>query len=199
MTMDMQEDWIPALRSWANANDSVIEFWLFGSRAQGCSRLDSDVDLALVLVHSEKANDDRAFTKYFFSKDQWKQQLEDIVERHVSLEIIAPDAPGPDWDSMVWCFGICLWNRTGSCSRRTPLLILRPVSGSPPSGDWKNDDFDVLSDDVLVGRIVQQRDTPVGLPWLWTLHHDDRPPTQRYETTRPKAMAALAQCWLGKR
>jgi predicted nucleotidyltransferase len=115
--MDMQEDWIPALRSWANANDSVIEFWLFGSRAQGCSRLDSDVDLALVLVHSEKANDDRAFTKYFFSKDQWKQQLEDIVERHVSLEIIAPDAPVPI--GIRWCgvsgfaFGIALGRALG--------------------------------------------------------------------------------------
>lgn len=197
--MDMQNAWVRGLCSWASVNDSVGELWLFGSRAQECSRPDSDVDLALALVPSKKANDDRAFTNYFFSRDEWKQQLEDIVGRHVSLEIIVPDEPGPDWDSMVRCFGICLWNRTGSYSRPTPLLILRPVSGSPPSGDWKNDDVDVLSDDVLVGRIVQPRDAPVGLPWLWTLHHDDRSPTQRYEITRSKAMAALAQCWWGKR
>jgi predicted nucleotidyltransferase len=32
------------------ANDSIVELWLFGSRARGDSRPDSDVDLALALI-----------------------------------------------------------------------------------------------------------------------------------------------------
>jgi hypothetical protein len=37
--MDMQNEWLPALCSWAESNESVHELWLFGSRAKGCSRL----------------------------------------------------------------------------------------------------------------------------------------------------------------
>jgi predicted nucleotidyltransferase len=193
--MDMQEDWISALRSWAKANDSVIEFWLFGSRAQGCSRLDSDVDLALVLVPSKKANDDRAFTEYFFSKDQWKQQLEDIVGRHVSLEVIAPDARGPDWDSMVRCFGVRLWSRgeTKLLSSMPLLLLRRAQAGS------NVEDYDVFADNKLAGRIFLCSAAPEGRHWRWTLIcSEDHTSMQGSEATQPEAMAAFAESWRGK-
>lgn len=43
--MDMPEQWLRDLRNWASANGNVRELWLFGSRAAGRSRPDSDVVL----------------------------------------------------------------------------------------------------------------------------------------------------------
>jgi hypothetical protein len=35
-------------------------------------------------------------------------------------------------------------------------LILKRASASRPSGEWNDDDFDVLADGVVVGRIMNQ-------------------------------------------
>ena len=43
-------------------------------------------------------------------------------------------------------------------------------------GEWKDDDYDVLADGVVVGRIMHALAAPVGSPWMWTLiygHHED--------------------------
>jgi hypothetical protein len=34
-------------------------------------------------------------------------------------------------------------------------LILKSASVSRPSGEWDDDDFDVLADDIVVGRIMK--------------------------------------------
>ena len=76
--MDMQEDWLRCLRLWASKNDNVSELWLFGSRAQGCSRPESDVDLALALT-PPKDKDNRALQNWFSpTSNKWKRQLEGI-------------------------------------------------------------------------------------------------------------------------
>jgi hypothetical protein len=77
-------------------------------------------------------------------------------------------------------------------------LILKRASASRKSGEWKEDDFDVLASGVVVGRIVKAAASPVGTPWLWTLgfgHHEDRTPTHGYKATREAAMAAFAKSW----
>jgi hypothetical protein len=77
-------------------------------------------------------------------------------------------------------------------------LILKRASASRTSGQWKEDDFDVLADGVVVGRIMKAAASPVDAPWLWTLvfgHHEDRTPTHGYAETREAAMAAFAKCW----
>src|SRR5437899_759350 len=56
-----------------------------------------------------------------------------------------------------------------------------------PSGEWSDDDYDVICDGAVVGRIFKAGASPVGLPWLWTLafgHLEDRTPTHGYEATR---------------
>ena len=61
-------------------------------------------------------------------------------------------------------------------------LILKRASASRTSGQWKEDDFDVLADGVVVGRIMKAAASPVDAPWLWTLafgHHEDRTPDPR--------------------
>ena len=54
-------------------------------------------------------------------------------------------------------------------------LILKRASASRPSGEWNEDDFDVLADGAVVGCIFKANAAPVGTPWMWTLafgHHE---------------------------
>jgi hypothetical protein len=77
-------------------------------------------------------------------------------------------------------------------------LILKRASASRTSGEWREDDYDVLFDGAVVGRIMRAAAAPEGTPWLWTLafgHHEDRTPTHGYKTTREAAMAAFAKSW----
>jgi hypothetical protein len=48
-------------------------------------------------------------------------------------------------------------------------LILKRASLSRPSGEGDDDDFNVLADGVVVGRIFNSNAGPVGSPWMWTL------------------------------
>jgi hypothetical protein len=59
-------------------------------------------------------------------------------------------------------------------------LMLKRAATSRPSGKWNDDDYDVLADGEVVGRIFKANAAPVGSPWMWTLlfeHHKDRTPT----------------------
>ena len=87
--------------------------------------------------------------------------------------------------------------------RKTPSadmgqLFLKRAKSSRSSGQWKDDDYDVIADSVVVGRIFNAAASPVGQPWMWTLifeHHEDRTPTHGYAATREAAMAAFAKSW----
>jgi hypothetical protein len=64
-----------------------------------------------------------------------------------------------------------------------PPLILKRASASRPSGEWNAEDYDVIADGVVVGRIFEANAASVGTPWMWTLafgHHEDRSPTHGY-------------------
>jgi len=77
-------------------------------------------------------------------------------------------------------------------------LILKRASASRPSGNWNEDDFDVLASGEVVGRIFKVHPAPAGSPWMWTLafgHHEDRTPTHGYPATREAVMAAFAKSW----
>src|SRR5262245_23261433 len=86
-------------------------------------------------------------------------------------------------------------------SRRGPdvdQLILKRAAFSRSSGQWDYDDYDVLCDGIVVGRIMKIATAPVDTPWLWTLafgHHEDRTPTIGYAATREAARAAFAKSW----
>ena len=85
----------------------------------------------------------------------------------------------------------------GKCVVTEPLMLKR-ASASRPSGQWSDDDFDVLAHGAVVGRIFKVHAAPVGSPWMWTLafgHHEDRTLTHSYAATREAAMAAFAKSW----
>jgi hypothetical protein len=44
-------------------------------------------------------------------------------------------------------------------------LILKRASASRPSDEWNEDDFDVIADGFVVGRIFKVNAAPVGQPW----------------------------------
>jgi hypothetical protein len=72
-------------------------------------------------------------------------------------------------------------------------LILKRASASRPSGNWNEDDFDVLASGEVVDRIFKVHAAPAGSPWMWT--NEDRTPTHGYAATREAAMAAFAKSW----
>jgi hypothetical protein len=84
-------------------------------------------------------------------------------------------------------------------SKRKLRRSARPdVGASRPSGEWNEDDFDVIADGFVVGRIFKVNAAPIGQPWMWTLafgHHEDRTPTHGYTATREEAMEAFAKSW----
>jgi hypothetical protein len=79
--------------------------------------------------------------------------------------------------------------------------LLWRASASPSSGQWDDDDFDVLANGEVVGRIYKANAAPVGSRWMWTLafgHHEGRSPAHGYAATREAAMAAFAKSWRRK-
>jgi hypothetical protein len=78
-------------------------------------------------------------------------------------------------------------------------LILKRAAASSLFSERGDDDYDVLCEGAVVGRIIKIRAAaPVGQPWLWTLiygYHEGRTPTHGYAATRETAMAAFARSW----
>ncbi len=78
---------------------------------------------------------------------------------------------------------------------RRAQLILKRVSASRSSGQWRDDDYDVRSKGAAAGRIMHTPAAPEAKPWVWSLaygYHRDRKPSYGYEPTRD-AMAAFAK------
>jgi hypothetical protein len=53
----------------------------------------------------------------------------------------------------------------------TAGLILKRASASRPSGVWKHEDYDVLADGKVIGRIYEEgsASTPPELRWFWSI------------------------------
>jgi predicted nucleotidyltransferase len=104
---DLPDNWPNGMIGWARGTRAVSELWLFGSRAKGTARPDSDVDIAIALVPAI-GSDNWALRDYLACAKEWRLKLEQIVQRHVSLTAIVPDTPG---DKEVRSTGILLWKR----------------------------------------------------------------------------------------
>jgi hypothetical protein len=73
-----------------------------------------------------------------------------------------------------------------------PRLILK----REPIGS-NLEDYDVLEDGVVVGRIFLSPGAPQNRPWMWACGHygDIRRAAYGYEPTREAAMQAFAKSW----
>jgi hypothetical protein len=80
--------------------------------------------------------------------------------------------------------------------KRVSALTLERGSASRPSGQWRDDDYDVLEDGVIVGHIFTVPTAPQGRPWMWASGHSAdgvKRAAHGYEPTREAAMAAFAK------
>jgi len=76
-----------------------------------------------------------------------------------------------------------------------PLILKRA-----PIGD-NQEDYDVLENGVVVGRIVKVPAAPESRPWMWASGHSAatmKRAAHGYEATREAAMAAFAKSWRGR-
>jgi hypothetical protein len=77
----------------------------------------------------------------------------------------------------------------------TPLILKR-ASASRSSGQWRDDDYDVLENGVVVGRIFcLDAVGPQGRPWMWASGHNGDIKRAAHGLTREQAMAAFAKSW----
>jgi len=70
------------------------------------------------------------------------------------------------------------------------LLTLKRALAFRLSGEWSDDDYDVLCEGEVVGRIMKAAAAPVGTPWFWTLAYshleDPTPSTATRRRARPR-------------
>jgi hypothetical protein len=77
-------------------------------------------------------------------------------------------------------------------------LTLKRAKLSRPSGQWQDEDYDVLTDGKVVGRIYE--DDPLALPdirWFWSIMIVPATPgvTNGTAATREEAKAAFRAAW----
>jgi hypothetical protein len=80
-------------------------------------------------------------------------------------------------------------------------LILKRASASRPSGQWQDEDYDVLADGKVVGRIYEDASasTPPELRWFWSVTAivpATRGKTNGTAATREEAMAKFRAAWV---
>jgi hypothetical protein len=73
----------------------------------------------------------------------------------------------------------------------SPLILARAPIGP------NQEDYDVLEDGAVVGRIFLSPAAPMDRPWMWASGHngDIRRAAHGYEPTRELAMAAFKKNW----
>jgi len=78
-------------------------------------------------------------------------------------------------------------------------LILKRASLSRASGQWSDDDYDVLENGVVVGRIFNlDAVAPEGRPWMWASGHSAdtvHRAAHGYAAAREAATEAFAKSW----
>ena len=62
--------------------------------------------------------------------------------------------------------------RSGQKETALGSLILKRANTSRPSGQWSDDDYDVLENGVVIGRIFKVPIAPAERPWMWASGHD---------------------------
>ena len=92
---------------WAERTKAVAEVWLFGSRAKGTWRPESDIDLIIQLM-PPIGNHDWAAGDYSALGDAWQGTLGTLLEWSVSLIAFGP---GIDEETDIRETAILIWKR----------------------------------------------------------------------------------------
>lgn len=85
---------IETVRKWAKGA-CVTRVWLFGSRAQGTHRPDSDLDIALAIP--DLVDGETAATVFHFEGPRWSAELSSLTGCDVHLQHLTEDADAGPW------------------------------------------------------------------------------------------------------
>jgi predicted XRE-type DNA-binding protein/predicted nucleotidyltransferase len=119
--VDLAEHELSAIARWAEQTPWIFEIRLFGSRAKGTTRPDSDIDLAVTVTSNERGNN--ALGIFCARADQWKRQLGERTGRPVSLQWYGPESPVYEF---LRTAGILIWSRTQPApGRHRPRVMHR--------------------------------------------------------------------------
>jgi predicted nucleotidyltransferase len=104
----MDDETKAALSRWAAQTRAISKLWLFGSRARGDHRPDSDFDFAIELM-PKAGSTDWAFFDFIQNAGEWKNVLRHIVGTEVSLVPVRDDLKqGEPFDPRV----MLIWERS---------------------------------------------------------------------------------------
>ena len=81
------------LRAWALVTPCVRKVSIFGSRAKGTSRSDSDLDVAVEL--DAIGSDASAYVSWFHTKASWRSELQRQLDVTLDLEWFDPAGSTP--------------------------------------------------------------------------------------------------------
>ncbi len=100
------------LRQWAGSTHEIQRMWLFGSRARGTGRADSDIDVAIEIFGWDSDDPDirgEALANWIFNADGWRDQLRSSSPLPVDLNPVSVE------DERVWpavqCDGMLIFSR----------------------------------------------------------------------------------------
>jgi predicted nucleotidyltransferase len=89
----LPHEWLERLVLWAHVHDRIDKLFVFGSRARGDHRPDSDLDVAVLLTGEE---DGERLGYWICMAERWRAQLADLP---VKVDLQYAD---PETDERVW-------------------------------------------------------------------------------------------------
>jgi len=82
------ESWCSTLATWARDTREVSEVWIFGSRARGDHRPDSDLDVALIMTAGTEGE---RLGNWVCLAEEWEVELAALLPVEVDLDLGHPD------------------------------------------------------------------------------------------------------------
>ena len=89
----MQPEWVASIIEWARDDDRVAAVFVFGSRAKGTHRDNSDLDLAVLLTEDEQ---DTAAGYAIYKGDEMRVRLASAIRLAIHLHFPSTG------DTVVW-------------------------------------------------------------------------------------------------
>jgi len=86
----MESEWVEDLRNWAHSAPLVSKVWIFGSRAKGTHKENSDLDVAIDL---KLEDENEKLSVWISNKENWKAELQNLFQDNpvVDLQLIFDD------------------------------------------------------------------------------------------------------------
>jgi predicted nucleotidyltransferase len=92
MAHGLSDAWVQKLRVWAAQKSEIREVWIFGSRAHGDHRADSDIDIAVGIVGDKE----RRFNIWYWTFPEWKEELQKLLPIKADLRLLDAEIPEDD-------------------------------------------------------------------------------------------------------